>query len=151
MRIFFKSMIVCVLVFLPELVSADLNFFTRFLLSDKAYAKQIEVKMYILTDKQASNLLADPTTEPAQLLSSELAKFSKRYLVVRVKNIGDKHAWGTLACSVPRVWQPVKVPIISIRQNFCDYVICLQGLAVAESYENFIPELSYEWDQLYTK
>ncbi len=146
-----KIIIAFVLVLTPQLLRADLNFIERFLLSDKAYAKHIEVKAYILTDTQASSLLADSSKEPVQLLASELAKFPNKYLVVRVRNLGDKHAWGTLACSVPRIWDPVKIPIISIHQDFCDYLICIEGLSVADSHENFIPKLTFEWDQLYTK
>lgn len=128
-----------------------MSLWNRMLFSDKAYAKQIEVKVYILTHGQAADLLANPSKEPVQLLSSELSKFSKFYLVVRVRNLGNKHAWGTLACSVPCIWEPVKIPIISLYEDFSNYLICIDGTSVAMSYENFIPKLSFEWDQLYTK
>lgn len=136
---------------MPQLLRADLNFVDRFIFSDKAYAKHIEVKIYILTESQSADLLANPSKEPIQLFSSELSKFPKKYLVVRVKNLGDKNAWGTLACSAPRIWEPINVPIINIRDDFCNYLICLEGSYVAGSDENFIPKLSFEWDELYTK
>src|SRR5690348_13981869 len=125
-------MIACIFALLPQFLRADLNLFERLLFSDKAYAKHIEVKAYILTEKQSADLLADPVKEPTQLLASELAKFPKRYLVVRVKNLGDKHAWGTLACCVPRIWHPIKIPVISIRDDFCNYLICIEGFYVAD-------------------
>ena len=145
-----KIMTACVLAFFPQLLQADLNLFERFLFSDKAYAKHIEVKAYILTESQSADLLADPSREPTQLLASELSQFLKLYLVVRVRNLGGKHAWGTLACSVPRIWHPIKIPAISIRDDFCNYLICLEGFYVAGSDENFLPKLSFEWDELYT-
>jgi hypothetical protein len=115
------------MVLTPHIARADMNLFDRLMFSDKAYAKHIEVKTYILTDKQSADLLADSSQEPTQLFASELARFSKLYLVVRVKNLGNKNAWGTLACSVPRIWDPIKIPIISIRDDFCNYLICLEG------------------------
>jgi hypothetical protein len=139
------------MVLIPQAVKAEMNFIERFFLSDKTYAKHIEVKAYILTDKQSADLLDTPLKEPTQLLASDLAKFPKKYLVVRIKNLGKKHAWGTLACSVPRIWNPIKIPAISIHDDFCNYLICLEGLAVAESHENFMPKITFEWDQLYTK
>lgn len=151
MRFFIKITMVCALIWIPQIVRADLNIVERFFFSDKAYAKHIEVKAYILTEKQSADLLADPSNEPTQLLSSELAKFPKLYLVARVKNLGNKHAWGTLACSVPRIWHPIKVPTISIHDDFCNYLICLEGFSVAYSDEIFTPKITFEWDQLYTK
>ena len=151
MRLLFKFMLVCALVFMPQHVRANLNFIERFFLSDKAYAKHIEVKAYILTDSQAADLLANPSKEPTQLLANELANYPKIYLVVRIRNQGNKHPWGTLACSVPRIWDPIKVPAISIRDEFCNYLICLEGFSVAGSDENFIPKITFEWDELYTK
>lgn len=136
---------------LPFSLKADMSLWNRMLFSDKGYAKHIKVKVYILTDGQAADLLANPSKEPVQLLASELSKFPVKYLVARVRNLGNKHAWGTLACSVPCIWEPVKVPILCIYKDFTNYLICIEGFAVAESYENFIPKLTCEWDQLYTK
>ena len=144
-----KIAVVCALVFMPQLNA--LNVFTRFLFSNKAYAKNIEVKAYILTNIQASALLADPSKEPTQFIGRELAKFPKQYLVVRVRNLGNSHAWGTLACSVPGIWDPLKIPIISIRKDFCDYLICVEGISVSYSHHTYAPNITYEWDKLYTK
>ena len=151
MRYFIKMIIACVLTCVPQILRADLNIFERLLFSDRAYAKCIEVKAYILTEKQSADLLADYSKEPTQLLASELSKISKLYLVVRVKNLGNKNAWGTLACSVPRIWHPIKVPTISILDDFCNYLISVEGFSVVHSHENFIPKITFEWDQLYTK
>lgn len=151
MNFFLKIVLAIVLSLTPQLVRADLNFIERLFFSDKAYARHIEVKTYILTDEQASGLLASPSNEPVQLIGSELAKSRKKHLVIRVKNLGKKHTWGTLACSVPGIWETLKIPIISIQDDFCDYLICIDGAAVAFSHDNFAPHVTFEWDQLYTK
>ena len=151
MNFLLKTKLTFVVLLIPQLLRADLDFIERFFLSDKSYAKHIEVKAYILTEQQSSDLLANPSIEPTQMLASELSTFPKKYLVVRVRNLGDKNAWGTLAGYVPRIWSPLKIPIISIRDDFCNYLICLEGFSVADSHEPFTPQLSFEWDQLYTK
>ena len=151
MQFSIRMMAVCAFLLIPQFLRADLNFIERLFLSDKAYAKHIEVKIYILTESQSAHLLADPSKEPVQLLASELADFLKTYLVVRVRNLGNKNAWGTLACSVPRIWVPINIPVINIRDDFCNYLICLEGSSVAYSDENFFPKLSFKWDELYTK
>jgi hypothetical protein len=149
---FTNILILCTLFASPLSAYAEMNIFMKWLLfSDKGYAKEIEVKAYILTEKQSAELLANPSIEPVQLLASELADRSPKYLVVRVKNMGEKHAWGTLACSIPRVWNPIKIPIITMEENFCNYLISVDGIAVAFKDETYLPKITFEWDQLYTK
>ncbi len=135
---FLKTLILCLIFIAPLSVFAEMNGLLKwFLFSDKAYASQIEVKAYILTEQQSADLLANPSVEPIQLIGAELSKSTTKYLVVRVKNLGNKHAWGTLACTVRGVWNPIKIPIISIERNFCSYLICLAGTSVAYSHETF--------------
>jgi hypothetical protein len=136
---------------MPLAVKADSNFIERFFLSDKAYAKHIEVKAYILTDRQSADLLANPTKDPIQLVGSELSKSRKKHLVIRVRNLGNKHTWGILACSVPGIWETLKIPVISIQADFCDYLICIDGAGVAFSHDTIAPKVTFKWDQLYTK
>lgn len=151
MLVLTRSLFLFFLALLPFSLRADMGIWNRMLFSDKSYANHLEVKAYILTDRQASSLLANPSDTPIQLIGSELAKFPRKYLVVRVKNLGNKHSWGTLACSLPRVWDPVKIPIITIGQDFCDYLICLEGIAVVDGHEALAPKVTYKWDKLYTK
>ena len=152
MNSIFRFIIIFLIFLMPSQLLRSMDFIDRILFSDKAYAKHIEVKAYILSDSQASSLLADPSKEPIQLIGSELSKFPRKYLVVRVKNLGHKHAWGTLACSVPAVWNPIKIPILSMGdQDFCNYLISLEGISVVYSFETFAPEITFEWAQLYTK
>ncbi len=112
--------------------------------------KNIQVNAYILTSDQAAYLLSHSDEEPVQLIGSKLAT-TTNYLVIRVKNKGEKHAWGTLACTVPGVWEPIKIPAISIEDQFCNYIISIDRTAVAFSHHTFAPKVTFKWDQLYTK
>ncbi|KKM14528.1 hypothetical protein LCGC14_1705240, partial [marine sediment metagenome] len=62
----------------------------KLLFSNKNYAKQIEVKTYILTQEQVAQLFKDPDKEPHFFTSKELNNLArrKRYCVIRVKNLG---------------------------------------------------------------
>src|ERR1700677_4924697 len=93
-----KPIVVVVMLFIPYFAQADMNFIDRILFSDKSYAKEIEVKAYIITREQACAALCDPPVQPIQLDKSELVG-KKKYLFLQVRNGGKKHAWGTLACS----------------------------------------------------
>lgn len=148
---FIKKLLVLIFMVLPFSLKADIGFWDRLFLSDKAYGKNIEVKTYILTGDQAAYLLANPKVEPEQRIGGELAGTSVNYLVVQVRNIGKKHAWGTLACTVPGVWEPINVPIVSIGDNYCNYIISLDQIAVSFSHHTSAPQVTFTWHQLYTK
>ncbi len=75
----------------PQIAKADMNFVDWVLFSDKAYAKEIEVKAYIITQEQACAALCDPPQQPTQLDKNSLIG-KKKYLFLQVKNTGKKHA-----------------------------------------------------------
>ncbi len=137
----------------PFALKADLT--KKLLFSNKNYAKQIEVKTYILTQEQVAKLFKEPDKEPMQLTVDELGKATretkKRYFVVRVKNLGELHAWGVLSCKVRCIHEPFKIPIFTNRNQFCDSVIDISGTVIAEAKNSPYPDMSYEWSELYTK
>ena len=151
MRFFMKIMMVCLLLFTTQKLRADLNFFERFLFSDKAYAKDIEVKAFIITQEQACAALCDPPQQPVQFEKKELVGINK-YLFIQVRNTGKKHAWGTLACKVPSYRVPIKISIFDI-DNPKKYNIYLIHLGLLGFLDSKLgpPEISIEWDELYTK
>lgn len=147
-----KSMVILTLALGPQVANADMKFVDWILFSDKAYAKEIEVKAYIITREQACAALCDPPQEPIQLDKKELRGSNKTYLFLQVRNTGKKHAWGTLACSVPSYHVPIKVPIFDINnpKNYNTYLLHLGSLMLVPS-ETGVPEISVKWDKLYTK
>ena len=124
----------------------------KMLFSNKGYAKQIEVKTYVLTQEQVSELFKKPSKNPIQLTVDELEKITmKIYFVVRVKNLGQLHAWGTLSCKVRCIHNPFKIPVLSIKDEFCDNIMCIFGIAIAKGQNSEYPDISYEWSELYTQ
>ncbi|NGX49755.1 MAG: hypothetical protein K940chlam5_01359 [Candidatus Anoxychlamydiales bacterium] len=138
---------------IPFVLKADLT--KKLLFSNKSYAKQIEVKTYVLTQEQVAQLFKEPNKDPIQLTVNELGKATretkKRYFVVRARNLGDLHAWGILSCKVRYIREPLKIPMISIRDQFCDYIICVTGFIISPQDDSPYPDISYEWSELYTK
>lgn len=124
----------------------------KVLFSNKSYAKNIEVKTYVLTQDQVVDLFKYPEKAPEQIPAEKLNKIGlKSYFVVRVRNLGTLHAWGTLSCKVRCIHKPFKIPIISIEKQFCDNIICVIGVFIAETKSGPYPEMSYKWSELYTK
>ncbi len=151
MNFFLKSIAAFIAVLAPQIAKADMNLLEWVLFSDKAYAKEIEVKAYIITQEQACAALGDPAQQPIQLDKNELGG-KKTYLFLQVRNTGKKHAWGILACKVPRYHGPIKVEVgdLDNPKNYNVYLLHLGSLAFSSS-EIGIPKISIEWDELYTK
>lgn len=151
MNFYLKSIVAFMMVLTPQIAKADMNFVDRILFSDKSYAKEIEVKAYIITGEQACAALCNPPQKPTQLDKKELGG-NKTYLFLQVRNTGKKHAWGTLACKVPRYHIPIKVPVDDLDnpKNYNIYLLHLGSLAFFPN-ETGTPEISIKWDELYTK
>jgi len=133
----------------PLLLQADLGWFTKFLLSNRGYARNIEVETYILTQSQAAYLAANPSKKPKQLTVTELAQSSCLYLVARVKNLKKAEAWGTLSITIPGVCRNMKMSIISVYTEFSNCFICMDEHANFKSV-NSLPQIIFYWNELYT-
>lgn len=151
MNLFLKSIVALLMILVPQIAKADMNFIERSMFSDKAYAKEIEVKAYIITQEQACAALCDPPQQPTQLDNKALYG-KKTYLFLQVKNTGKKHAWGILTCKVPRYHDPIKVDIgdLDNPKNYNTYLLHLGVIVLTDSKPD-MPKISIEWDELYTK
>ena len=134
---------------IPFVLKADVV--NKMLFSNKNYAKQIEIKTYVLTQEQVAELFKNPNKDPVSLTITELNKIDKLYLVARLKNIGTAHAWGIINCKVPNIGIPIKISLVNIREYYCDYVICLGSPVLFQENNNLPPIISYEWSEIYTK
>lgn len=124
----------------------------KVLFSNKRYAKNIEVKTYVLTQEQMVDLFKYPDREPVQLPAEKFNKIGlQQYFVVRVKNLGNRTAWGTLSCKVPGLHRYTLIKIPCIRKYYCDYVICISDFYISSAKDSIYPDMSYKWSELYTK
>lgn len=99
---------------MPQRLRAELNLFERLLFSKRSYAKNIEVKAYILTREQAYAALCNPVEEPIQLDKEKLYS-QNAFLMLLVRNTGKEHAWGTLACKVAQISFAHKGPCLGYK------------------------------------
>lgn len=150
MNFYLKLIVVLMMLLAPQIAKADMGFVNWVLFSDKAYAKEIEVRAYIITQEQACAALCDP--EHLTQLDNKALYGKKTYLFLQVRNIGKKHAWGTLACSVPGYHVPIKMPIFDIDnpKNYNTYLFHLGVIVLTDSKPD-VPQITVEWDELYTK
>lgn len=148
-----KSIVALLMVLIPQIAKADMDFVDRILFSDKSYATEMEVKSYIITQEQACAALSDPTQEITQLDNKKLYR-KNTFLFLQVRNNGKKHAWGTLACKVPTYHYPIKISIFGVgrpdRHSYNTYLIQLGSLLLTQN-ETGTPSIKTEWDELYTK
>ncbi len=141
--------IVVLVLMVPFVVKASLV--NRILYSNKSYAKQIEVKTYILTQEQVSDLFRDPSKEPTSLSVDELNHISDIYLIIRAKNNGNKVAWGRLLCKTPGIQDPIQIDLPVVRSFYCIYAVCIADVFISRNKKSKYPDISYEWKELYTK
>jgi hypothetical protein len=153
MNFYLKLMVMFSLILAPQILRAHMGFMERLLFSDKPYAKEMEVNAYIVTQEQACVALTSPSLEIIQLDNQELYQ-KNTYLLLRVRNTGKKHAWGTLACKVPTYHDPIKISIFGVgrsdRHSYNTYLIQLGSLILTKNEED-TPLIQTEWDKLYTK
>ena len=148
---FWLLAILILITIVPFTLRADVM--QKLLFSNKSYAKNIEVKTYILTQEQVAQLFREPNKEPHFFTSKELNNLArrKRYCVIRVKNLGKLNTWGILSCKIPGINENVQVEIPTIEKYFCDYVVCISGVYVGPGENSPYPIVTYEWSELYTK
>ncbi len=151
MNFYLKSMMVVMLIFIPHMAEAGTNLINRMLYADPDYANEIEIKAYIITEEQACAVMDHPQQEPVQLANKDLYRH-KIYLFLQVKNVGMKHAWGTLSCAVPRYHIPLKVSLFnpSSQEEYSIYLVHLGSLMLTPDTPG-VPKFSVDWDELYTK
>ena len=149
---FFRSkMVYLILILLPFSLKADLTFWDKLVFSDKGYAKNIEVEVFILTQEQICKILCNPNLQIEQLSNDELYGKST-YLFFLLKNGASKEAWGDLAVTVPSFHDEIVIPIPSISNNGkSQFYMFYLGLVVSPDKPSGYPKVAYKWDKLYTK
>ncbi len=122
---------------------------------NSGYAKNIDVKAYLLNDEQAAQLLMHPDREIQQPPQKDL--FLKNVnVVLRISNQGEVAAWGTLAYCLYEDghWFQLEVDVPSskseMNKQVYDYVIPV-GIVVPFNNDKPPRQVQYKWLSLYTK
>ena len=114
------------------------------------YAKNIEVKAYIVTREQVAKLFMEKSGEIIQKTNKELHG-REIFLLVRCKNIGDYRSLGTLNCRLVKQGVPISIEIAMMpgsMQYFYDSVLPIYSGSIPN--DDNTPEIRYEWKSLYT-
>ena len=122
---------------------------SRAYLSDKKYAKNIEVKGYLVTKDQVAKLFNEKNGEVIQKTNKEL--FGREvFLLIRCKNFGDYRAFGTLKCKE----SDLDLTLIEIKmmpgymKSFYDSVLHINSGIIPN--DDNTPVITFEWKNLYT-
>lgn len=128
----------------------DLDPISRMYLSNKKYAKNIEVKSYLVTKDQIAKLFREENGEVIQRKNRELFN-QEVFLLVRVKNKGEYMSFGLLNSKIPNRGVPISIDIEMMPANMKDFhdsiIFIGRGLI---SKDNAFPLIEYKWKSLYT-
>lgn len=135
-----------------ETITGERTFFVyRWLFSDLDYAKDIEVKTYLLTNEQVSHVFAHPDEEIQQPRKPALESKNVN-LVIRLRDLKGGAISGKLRW---KMFGPGGAPIdvikMSTSKNAHKYttIVLPLGIVVIER-EDALPEpITVEWEELY--
>ncbi len=119
-------------------------------LSDMKYAKNIEVKAYLVTKDQVAKLFSEENGEVTQKTNKELHG-REIFLLVRCKNFGDYRSFGTINCKISNRGGPISIEIMMMpgyMKSYYDSVLPIYSGIIPN--DNKIPIISCEWKSLYT-
>jgi hypothetical protein len=128
----------------------DLDFLSRVYLSNKKYAKNIEVQAYLITKDQVARLFSEKDGKVIQKTNKELYE-EEVFLLVRVKNNGEYMSFGLLNCTIPNRGVPITFDIERMpgsMQSFHDSILYIGDGLISNNKET--PVITYEWKSLYT-
>jgi hypothetical protein len=149
----FKNTIIIIILitFFSNTARADLDFFSRILLSNKKYQKHIAVRSAVVTEDEVMSFFGSANLPVEQKKNEDLYD-KKLFLIVQCKNVGELRAFGEMRFKVQG-------------RNFLIPVYCAALLGNMESFYNcavvyigsgIVPEnddrlkITYHWESLYT-
>ena len=124
---------------------------------DMAYADQVEIEVYLMEQAKLISLFKGNPPEPGTLQPkpkpyrrwpSPLDSYF--YLVLRVKNKGDRIVWGSLSNRLNERYIP-HVDIPPLPPNMTDFTnIVLWSHSTENNLPEAYPKLEVQWKRLYT-
>ena len=140
----------CSCYFCSSAKADDLDPASQAYLSDKKYARNIEVKAYLVTKDQVAKLFSEENGKIIQKTNKELHG-REVFLLVRCKNVGDYRSFGILNCKIQNRADPISIEIMMMpgyMKSFYDSVFPVYSGLILN--DDKIPVISYEWKSLYT-
>jgi hypothetical protein len=128
----------------------DLDLLSRAYLSNKKYAKNIEVKAYLVTKDQVAKVFSEDNVEISQKTNKDLYD-QELFLLVRCKNFENHQSFGTLNCKFPGSGTPISIEIMMMpgyMKFFGDSVLPMYR-GIVPNDEN-LPVITCDWKSLYT-
>ena len=150
---FWKSVLglFCTCCFCCSAEANDLDPDSHAYLSNVKYAKNIEIKVYLVTRDQLINALADNNFKVVQKKNRDLY-CREVFLLVSCKNFGEYPAFGTLNCKLPNTGRPLSLELEMLpgyMKTFYYSAIIRISEGIISNNDD-IPIVTCEWKHLYT-
>ncbi|MGI6087532.1 MAG: hypothetical protein ACOYCD_06240 [Kiritimatiellia bacterium] len=115
------------------------------------YESNLTTTACLTSRERLSALLADGASSKLNPETyAELARATRRYLVVQISNTGNQRAWGSVKCSFAGKDIVVNVPDLSPHMTSPNlYVAEISGFILPAS--NSAPSIAVSWEVLNTK
>ena len=149
---FWKVQISLILmIFLISTARADLDLISRFLLSNKKYAKHIVVRSSVLPEDQLMEFCGSTNLPTEQINNRDLYN-KKLYLVVQCKNIGELCPFGEMKFKIEG--RNLLVPVFCAElfgnmEKFYNCAIIYIGEGIVPNNDERL-SITYYWESLYT-
>ena len=123
--------------------------------SNKNYSENLIVQSRLASKEKLNVLFNDNNEDLSTIYSETVPELSSKrtYIFVRIKNIGNKAAWGTLSCQVvTRGSLNFDIPILGPNTaQWNHYVLANNGLIFPSHLSGKVPAITCTWNNLFTK
>lgn len=115
------------------------------------YEPNLTITAYLTSREGLAALLAESTTVKLHLETyAELARVTRRYLVVQISNAGNQRAWGSVKCLFAGREILINVPDLPPQMDSPNlYVSEISGFILPTS--NSVPSVAVSWETLKAK
>ena len=143
--------LIILMTFFSNTAWADLDFFSRILLSNKKYENHIAVRSVVVAEDEVTNLFNSGNLTIEQKRNRDLYN-KKLFLIVQCKNIGELRAFGEMRFKVQGRNFLIPVYCATLLGNMEDFYNC----AIIYIGDGIVPrnddrlEITYFWENLYT-
>lgn len=148
-RLKFLKLFPCLFILLLISVEARADIM-EFIFLNKKYKENIKVEVYLITEDEICSLVKSDSLEKINQKSYKELDKKRVYLFVRLKNQGNRGAWGLLNCPIREGGFKINIPFMMANMDKWNcYLISLSGFIWPR--DNSIPEITTKWERLYTK